>query len=153
MTTIIQGDELRTIRFGQKVDKAATTVPQNTTADLFTISGGRVLVLGVVGEVTTVVGGTSPTLKLTANPTTGTDVDLCTATAISADEVGTLYAVDGVGNALEVGSSGAVESTAKPIVVAAGAINMSTAAADATGAIKWSLLYVPLDDGASVAAA
>lgn len=153
MSVIIQGDQLRTINFGSKVDKAATTVPQNTTADLFTITGGRVLVATIVGEVTTVIGGTTPSLKLTSSPTTGSDVDLCTATAITSDEVGSLYSIDGVGNALEVGSSGAVESTAKPIILPIGTVNMHCDAADATGAIKWSVFYVPLDNGAVVAAA
>jgi hypothetical protein len=36
------------------------------------------------------------------------------------------------------------------IVVPIGAIKLNTAATN-TGAFKWSLFYVPLDDGASVA--
>ncbi|MBH1939079.1 hypothetical protein I5Q34_33290 [Streptomyces sp. AV19] len=152
MSVIIQGSQLRTVNFGTKVDKAAATVPQNALSALFTVSGGRVVVTGIVGEVTTVIGGTTPSAKLVANPTTGADSDITTATAITGDAVGNLYGVSTVGGAL-----GVLESVApmpqEPFVLKAGTLDLHVSAADATGAIKWSLFYVPLDDGASVVAA
>lgn len=152
MTTMIQGTQLRTMYLGTKVDQPAKTVPQNVLSALFTVSGGRVLVTGIVGEVTTIIGGTTPSAKLVANPTVGADSDITAAVAITADAVGNLYGVSTVGGNLAV-----LESVAplgqEPFVLKAGTLDLHVSAADATGAIKWSLFYVPLDDGASVAAA
>jgi hypothetical protein len=153
MTVMIQGSQLRALLAGVRVEKAATTVPQNAATDIFTVSGGRVIITNLVGEVTTVIGGTTPALTLVHQSTVGGDITFGTSLTITADEVGTLYAVDGVGNAIETGSSGVVESSAKPIVMAEGDIAMNVSAADATGAIAWTLTYIPLDDGASVTAA
>lgn len=152
MSTIIQGPQVRTILAGVRIEKSATTVI-NGDADLFTISGGRVLITNLIGEVTTVISGTTPTLLVKNVTTVGGDVSLATATTVTDDEVGTLYAVDGVGNALETGSSGVVESSAKGIVCAEGTLKMTSAAADVAGAVSWTMTYVPLDDGASVASA
>lgn len=152
MSVLIQGSQLRTINFGTKVDQPAKTVPQNALSSLFTVTGGRVIVTGIVGEVTTVIGGTTPSAKLVANPTVGADTDIVTAVAITADAVGNLYAVSTVGGALAVLESAAPISQ-EPFVVKPGTIDLHVSAVDATGAIKWSLFYAPLDDGASVAAA
>lgn len=152
MSVIIQGDQLTQINYGTKVLQPAKTVPQNALSALFTVAGGRVAVTGIVGEVTTVIGGTTPSAKLVANPTVGADSDIVTAVAITADAVGNLYGVSTVGGALAV-----LESVAplqqEAFVVKAGTIDLHVSAADATGAIKWTLFYVPIDTGASVAAA
>lgn len=152
MTAMIQGSQLAAINLGTKVSTSGKTVPQNAASALFTVTGGRVVVLGIVGEVTTVIGGTTPSAKLVANPTTGTDSDITSAVAITSDPVGNLYGVATVGGALVV-----LESVAPlnqtPFVVKAGTIDLNVSAADATGAIKWDLFYVPLDPGASVTAA
>lgn len=152
MSVIIQGDQVRSILAGTRVLKAATTLT-NGAASIFTVAGGRVVVTNLIGEVTTVVSGTTPTLKVTLATTVGGDIDLCSATSITADEVGTLYAVDGVGNALESGSSGVVESSAKGIVLAEGTIQQVGAAADIGGAVEWTLTYYVLDTGASIVSA
>lgn len=152
MSVLIQGSQLRAIGLGTKVDQPAKTVPQNALSALFTVSGGRVVVTGIVGEVTTVIGGTTPSAKLVANPTVGADSDIVTAVAITSDAVGNLYGVATVGAALGVLESVAPISQ-EPFVLKPGTLDLHVSAADATGAIKWSVFYVPLDDGASVVAA
>lgn len=150
--TPTSGKSHRALKFGLKVDQPAKTVPQNALSALFTVAGGRVIVTGIVGEVTTVIGGTTPSAKLVANPTTGADSDITAAVAITGDAVGNLYGVSTVGGNLAV-----LESVApigqEPFVLKAGTLDLHVSAADATGAIKWSLWYVPLDDGATVTAA
>ncbi|MER5559700.1 hypothetical protein ABT071_13950 [Streptomyces sp. NPDC002506] len=156
MASGIAGSQLRRLVLGTAVAGAAKTVPQNATATIFTVSGGRVLVTGLVGKVTTVIGGTTPSAKVVATPTVGSANDLCTATAITADEVGTLYSIPGpTGSAFGVSGSGSggVTGQTAPVIVAAGTIGVNVSAADATGAIQWTLTYVPLDDGAVVTAA
>lgn len=153
MTTLIQGDELRTILFGTKVDRATAALPQTTASALFTISGGRVILTSIVGEVTTVIQTQANNTKLVANPTTGTDVDICAVLDITADEVGCLYGITGTfSDALVGANAGATILPARRVVLPAGTLDLSCAASN-TGSVKWSLTYIPLDDGASVTAA
>lgn len=152
MSVLIHADQLRLINLGQRVTQPAKTVPQNALSSLFTVSTGRIIVLGIIGEVTTIIAGTTPSAKLVANPTTGADSDIVTAVAITGDAVGNLYGVSTVGAALVVSESVAPMAQ-EPFVVKPGTIDLHVSAADATGAIKWSLFWVPLDDDATVSAA
>jgi hypothetical protein len=157
MSVILTGDQARSLLLGSYVANASgKTIPQNTTSTIFTVSGGRVAITSLTGKVTTVVGGTTPALKVVATPTVGSANDLCTTGTITGDEVGTLYSLPGsTGSALNISGSGSggVTGVTAPVIVAAGTIGANCSAADATGAIQWTLTYVPLDNGASVTAA
>lgn len=138
---------------GIKVSRATDTLPASTTEALFTIAGGRVLLLGIVGEVTTAIQNQACNTKLTANPTTGTDVDICAVLSIANDEVGCLYGITGLFSDAMVGSNaGAGVWPRNPVVLPAGTLDLSTAATN-TGSVKWDLWYVPLDTSATVTAA
>lgn len=141
------------LRFGVPVNRATAALPQTAAAAIFNIIGGRVIILGIVGEVTTVVQTQANNTKLISNPTTGTSLDICAVLDISADEVGCLYGITGVpGDALIGANAGAAPMCLRPIVVPAGAIELSCAASN-TGSVKWQLRYLPLDPGAYVEAA
>jgi hypothetical protein len=136
---------------GLRVDRATDNIL--TGEDLFTIAGGRVLVTQIVGEVTTIMETKTINFKLTANPTTGTSTDMCANLDLTAAEAGTLLTISGTeADALRKGSSGSIVAQNNPVVVAIGAIE-ATVGATHTGSIKWSLWYVPLDEGAYVEAA
>lgn len=153
MSVLVQSDQLRTLVVGSKVDRATQTIPQTAQAALFTVSGGRILVTSLVGEVTTAIGAVATTLTIVGNPTTGTDVNIGTATAITSKEVGSLIGLAGtVGTALNVQSAGAGAVPTSGVIVPIGTLDWLTSAST-TGAIKWSLTYVPFDNGASVTAA
>ena len=155
MSVLIQGAQVRQILLGTKVDRATAALPQTAQAPIFTVTGGRILVTGLVGEVTTVMGAVATTLKVTSNPAVGTDVDLTSATAITSKEVGsqaTLPATSGSALAVANAGGGGQLPTHQPYVVPVGSIDLVTSASD-TGSMKWSLTYIPLDDNASVAAA
>lgn len=153
MTVMIQGSQLRALLAGVRVDRATATLPQTTAGALFNITGGRVLVTGIVGEVTTAIQNQANNTKLVANPTTGTSVDLCAALNVAADEVGCLYGITGLFSDALVGSNaGATVWPRNPVVVPVGSIDLDCAASN-TGSVKWSVTYIPLDDGAAVAAA
>lgn len=138
---------------GFRVDRAAAALPQTAQAALFTIAGGRVLVSSIVGEVTTIIQTQANNTKLVANPTTGTDVDLCAVLNISAKEAGTLFGITGLfSDALVGANAGATVVPRNGIVLPIGTLDLSCAASN-TGAIKWVLHYFPLDEGASVVAA
>jgi hypothetical protein len=145
---------LSAINFGIRVDRATAALPQSATGTIFNIVGGRVLLKLLVGEVTTIIQAQATTLKVTSTPTVGTAVDLCATADLNALEVGGKVSVIGVfATALNKTNAGAVQgmSTA-PIVLAVGTLGIVTVASS-TGSMKWSLWYVPLDDGAYVTAA
>jgi hypothetical protein len=136
VANFIQGTYLRKLNYGTLVTTAAAAFPQTATATLFTVTGGNIIVTCLLGEVTTVI------------------VDgIATTTALTSAEVGTLVTVQpssGLGGALVVGSlAGSAVFPGDPFVVSAGTITWTTGASH-TGAMKWYLTYIPLDDGASV---
>lgn len=139
---------------GRRVQRATADVITNGSVNLFTITGGRVLVKALYGEVTTVIGAGATNFKFQSDPSTGTTTDLSANVDIDADEAGTLYSITGTpADATLVSSSGGVRNmSCNGIIVAAGAITCVTSA-DRTGSIKFDLWYIPLDDGATVAAA
>ncbi|MFF7949134.1 hypothetical protein [Streptomyces griseorubiginosus] len=156
MSTLIQGDQLRSLLCGVKVQRATAALPQTTAGALFTITGGKVLITSLVGEVTTVIQTQADNTKLTFDPTdAGATQDLCAVLDITADAVGTLYSITGtpataMQDALNFLPSNKVP--AQPIVLKPGSILLDCAASN-TGSVKWDLTYIPLDNGASVAAA
>ncbi len=148
--------QLTRVQLGTRVDRATATLPQTTDDALFTISGGRILLTAIVGEVTVVIETQANNTKLKLNPTaTGADQDLCAVLDITADAVGELYTIDGtVGNALRSDLLIGLNSLlgAGGMVLSEGDIELDCAASN-TGSVGWSLWYLALDDGATVAAA
>ena len=138
------------MRVGFTVERAAASLPQSAQTAYFTIAGGRVLAW-ILGEVTTVIQNQANNTKLVHNPTVGTDMDLCAVLNIAADEVGTLYAITGVPADAMLGAGQAARFQ-HPVILKPGTLDLSTAASN-TGATKWAVYYIPIDDGASVAAA
>jgi len=145
------GIALRKLMLGLKVDRA--TANMTTGLELFTVSGGNCLVTLMVGEVTTVIETKTVNMTIVADPTTGTSTDIGALLDISADEAGTLYTINGVAaTAVVRGESGSVPGALQPFVVAPGAIEV-TIGATHTGSIKWTLFYIPIEDGAYITAA
>jgi hypothetical protein len=138
---------------GQKVNRAAAALPQTAQTDYFTISGGKVMVLGILGEVTTVMGATASNLKVVHNPTAAgvADTDLCAVAATANDPVGTQYGITGIpSDALQKG--GFVPLPQRPLILQPGTIALNASGSN-TGQTKWTVFYLPLDTGAKIAAA
>lgn len=156
MTTLIQNKDVRTISAGLAVSRAAATIPQTAAQNIFTVTGGRILVVALTGQVTTVIGSTATTLKITNTPTSGTATDIASATAITSKEVGTLLGLPLTpGSALVVGANAgaAVQVPGhQGWLIEPGTLSVTTSAST-TGAIAYDLVYIPYDTGASVAAA
>ncbi len=136
---------------GTKVDRATSTLPATGDLTLFTVSGGRVIITSLVGEVTTAIQAQANAVKIKSVPTTGTAKDISATLDIN----GWLVSLDGT--ALSTTLSGtnagaALVTKASGIIVPIGSVKLNTAATN-TGAMKWSITYIPYDDGASVAAA
>lgn len=161
MSVIIQSDQLRTLLLGNKIDRATATLPQTATGSIFTVAGGRIVLTSLVGEVTTALGATATSLNIVHTPTVGTVGDLCAATVCTSDTVGTLYSLTGV--PADLMSAEKIGGTVVPVdyntglplrglILPVGAIGLKASASD-TGSVKWSITYVPYDNGASVVAA
>lgn len=158
MPTPAQNNQVARAAFGWRVDRAAAVVPTvaQSPQSIFTISGGRVLVKLLVGEVTTVLDGTVYTLKVSHTPTVGSATDLSAALTMTSFLAGghvTLGAT--VGAALSNDNAAGLIGLVAPspaLVLAAGVVTL-TGSATQTGAMKWSLHYVPLDAAASVVSA
>lgn len=151
MSTIVQGEDYRALYFGERESKSTGTLAASTV-DLFTVSGGRVAltsIYGVVGTAITVANS----YKLQHNPTTGTTVDLCAESDIGTTDTpaGDLLGLTGGDVGAFLSRGGAVETLRAPIVLAAGDIESVSGGTD--GEITWVVTWIPLDDGASLAAA
>jgi hypothetical protein len=152
MSALISGDQLRTLLCGTRVEKAYPTIAVETKT-LFNVTGGKVLITSLVGEVTTAIT-VAGTTKLQANPTVGTTGDLCAATDLGTTDTpaGDLISFQGLKGDSIVFGVGAAPTLKQPIVVSAGTIEQVTATG-ADGGITWVLTYVALDNGAAVTAA
>jgi hypothetical protein len=154
MSSQIKGPAILLDKVGYSVSRATATLPQTTTGALFTIAGGRVVLTGIVGEVTTIIQNQANNTKLVATPTVGTAVDICAVLDIANKEVGCLFGVTGTFATAMVGANAGatVFPTATGIVLATGTLRLSCAASN-TGSVKWIVTYIPLDVGATMVAA
>lgn len=154
MSVYVDPNGLRATALGVRVSKAYTIATETKT--LFTISSGIVLVTSIVGKVTTALT-VANTVKLQANPTTGTTSDLCAATDLGTTDTpaGDLISLTGVPADAPVVGIGAANlyKTGKGIFLSPGTIEQVTTGAGADGAITWILTYVPIEDSATVVAA
>ena len=149
----MHGLGLRTAKLGYKVERATATLPQTTAAAIFNILVGQVQMTLIVGYITTVLGAVG-NMSLEENPTVGTTEVLCAVVA-----AGT-YAQDD-----QVGISGVPAEAMLPALTG-GIPGMSTQgvnlrvgtldlrlSASSTGSIRWTVFYIPLEDGAYMSVA
>jgi hypothetical protein len=148
-------------RLGFGVTKVSNLADGSGTDNLFTVTG-RVLITSLTGEVTTVIGGAA-TMKLRD---VTNSVDLCAATTIDSDAVGTMYALTSIsGNILNgtgatpvIGSIPNITGAQQVDVAIVGDVQAALTIAQVldaadTGAVTWRLTYIPLIGGATVVAA
>jgi hypothetical protein len=162
MTVVNEADAYTKSALGVYVKKSYTLAVE--TKSLFTVTG-LVLVTSIVGVVTTAIT-VANTVKLQANPTTGTSSDLCAATDIGTTDTpaGNLLTVPGAPTGSMVTGIGAVQAwpiskvssdflgAPVGVYVNTGVIEQVTATG-ADGVVDWYLRYLPISLGASVVAA
>lgn len=141
------------------VARPAGTLPQTATQNIFQVRGGRVLVRGVLGEVTVILQNSDAVPKVTAaaydsaGVIVGTAVDVASTVASTSREVGGKFWVEGDGTALVASNAGAafIGANSGCWICPQGYVQFITGASK-TGSIKWDLWYQPLDEGADVIA-
>ncbi len=152
MSDYLQLTSLRKLLKGEKVERDAATLPQSTTGDLFNVVGGRVAITQIIGEVTDDIQDQANATKLVATPTGGSASDICDVLDIDDDDEGTMYGITGDPTDNMVDDEGVMPGQEVPVIVKAGAVQLECAASN-TGEVKWTVFYVPIDDGAYIAAA
>ena len=135
----------------RRVSRATAALPQTTAETLVTITGGRVILANIIGEVTTVIQTQADNTKLVFNPTeAGASTDICAVLNITAKAVGTLFSITGtVATALQSGLW-LTTTIGTPLILSEGTIELDCAASN-TGSVQWDVYYLPLDEGATVA--
>lgn len=142
------------VRTWQRTDRADKALPASTNEALFTVSGGRVIVHRLLGEVGTAIQNQVNLTSITTTPTAGTAGTVASNLDIANDEAGTLYFPEGDGTAL-VGVNAGTGFTAgnvQSFIVPIGTIRLACSATN-TGSIKWSIWWEPLDNNATLVAA
>lgn len=133
------------------VSKETMALPASTQGAAFTIAGGLVKILQIVGQVTTVVQDQACNLKLIANPASGNDQDICAAVSVQALAAGSLLGITGfLADAMTTGTS--LSGQARSVIANTGTIDVHTTATN-TGAITWTVTYIPITAGATITAA
>jgi hypothetical protein len=146
-----------TRRTPQILERPTAAPPQTADGALFRITGGKIRVKGIYGEVTTAIGAVANATKLKHNPSgTGADVDLCGTLDITGDAVGQVYSITGtLATALKSTSlwlvAPADDIAAPGLTLGPGDIELDCAGSSGTGSIKWTLVYENIDSGANVA--
>jgi hypothetical protein len=168
MTVVNDGDAFRKSCLGNLASKAYTPLVVETKT-LFTVSG-ICLVTSIVGKVTTAIT-VANTVKIQANPTTGTTQDLCAATDLGTTDTpaGDLLSITGnpaesmilgvgavgrfpVTEAQSSASTNVLTGGMQGFYIAAGTIEQVTATG-ADGGITWFVTYVPIESNATIIAA
>lgn len=139
---------------------AAKSVASVTSANLFTVSGGPVRVLALVGYVTAGLEAAENGTKIQFTPTGGAATDVCDAANVSGIVERTWLAIplngaaqplaSGTGAAGWVTSQAGAEGAAGIFFTGTFSMNCT---ATTTGAITWYIEYEPLAPGAAVTAA
>lgn len=137
--------------------KTGGTVENNTTDDIFTITGGPVFAQ-IYGYVTTIIGGAANGKLQITTTTPSATVELnAGAVAIDGDAAGTVYYNVGATSVFTPVTAGVVlldPVTVEPtwFLLPAGTVKFHSSAAQ-TGAISWYMRYIPLGPSSIVAAA
>lgn len=167
MSVFPRAAELFGAYYGFLVAGGPKTLPASTTGHIFTVSGGRVIVTTLTGVVTTVIQAQATTLSVGNTPTGGSasTASFCATLDLNGKVVGTSLAVpqakasalisSGADGTLlwstTSGAQGVAASNGGLLLVPAGTIDVTTVATS-TGAIQWSLTYLPYDAGATITA-
>ena len=156
MSNPSQGRAVRETALGIAVNK---TLAALADANIFTVYG-RNLVTLLTGSVTVEGDGGATTIKLQTETNT---IDLCAATTVTGDVIGTTYfltgevavILNGTGNTpiIDVGAN-LTGMPSSPVILGRpdtlDAIQLVQTGDDTDLEIAWLLTYIPLDEGAYI---
>jgi hypothetical protein len=148
-----QLENIAAMHAGIRADSAAAKMTAAAVTK-FTISGGNVVMLGFYGEVVVDIAATACTVIIDATPTVGTTTHLAVvagATDIQSFPAGVMCWLPAMAGILTWGAdSYALQEVAPTYVIRPGVITATGSGAPATGTVRWSMFWLPIDDGAYV---
>jgi len=151
-SAVFAADSITKLTVGTLVNRATADTFDTATTALFTVAGGKVLLKGIIGTITTNIEAAACAIKLQANGTTGTTSDLCATLDINNAQAGTTWGITGTpATALIAAVGGGAPFPSLPLVIEVGTIDL-VSAADNSGSAKWDVWYIPLEAGATVTA-
>lgn len=131
------------------------SVASITTANLFTVAGGAVKIVNIVGYITTAIQNSANNTKLVYTPTGGTATDVCAVLDVAnAGQYGLLTITGTFANALALTATAGIKAgvQAAPFIATPGTLSLNCAGTT-TGAIDWYIEYQVMDIDATVVAA
>lgn len=138
--------------------KLVSTLPNNTTTNLFTIGSGLIRAK-IVGFVDTVIGGAANAKLQFTSTTPAATIELnAAAVAINSDAAGTIYYNAGATSVFTPATSlggvllDPVTTEEVEFIFSPGTVKFHCSATQ-TGAISWYMSYIPLTPSVIVAAA
>jgi hypothetical protein len=163
MTVHYSNTSIRSIAVGLSVARATATLPTALASpqNIFTITGGRVILISLIGEVTTAIGAVAQTLIVSSKASVAgsTALALCAASAsVATYAVGTHFTLPAaltdplVQDSTTLSGVPMYDYNDAHILIPAGQITLTSDATN-TGSVKWEMLYVPLDENVTVTAA
>jgi len=139
------------MRLGMQVVRPSAVLT-NATVSIFYVRGGNVILTGFYGEVMGTLDAAS-VISLNMNVDAGTDTPIASNSADgNGYAVGRMLFLPAVaGAATWTAAGGACPITVAPTyVLRPGTLDMTCNGNATTGAMRWTLFYVPFDDGAFV---
>jgi hypothetical protein len=159
MSNPSKGQAVRDTNLGVRVVNTKSALASGA---IFNTSG-RILITSLTGQVTAAGDGGATTIKIQAGTS---NIDMCAATTVTADAIGTFYfltgevavILNGTGNApvIDLGAN-ITAMPSQPVwfgrTGTADTIDLIQTGDDATLTIEWIITYIPMSTGAFVAAA
>ena len=144
----VSARQLLNIHQGIPLLREATTLPQTTAFPIFNIVGGRVLMTGIGGRITIILGAVG-NMGLEENPTVGTTELICAVVAAGTYAAGDHVGITGIAaNAMIPAATGGIPAmTTQGVVLRVGTLDWRLSGSS-TGEMEWALAYIPIDDGA-----
>ena len=143
--------QMRKASLGEYVTGKLQTIAGAATHQVFTVTGGEVLITAMWGVTATAMAGAN-TVNVQTDPTTGDTVVIASATDLGTTDTaaGTVIA----GQAATAAVPALVKGSGTPLcfVATTGEVESVITGAGADGAIQWYCTYVALTDGATVTA-
>ena len=147
---------IMSMRKGLLVERPAALVLAAITP-IFSITGGSVILTGLLGEVEVAIPAGACTLRIGSLNTGGTPAQSYLSAAsgdIASFTAGVMFALPAAVAGALTNSTGtsAMEFLGPEHVLTEGNLTLTGSIAPGTGTIKWSAWYVPLDEGAYMTA-
>lgn len=130
--------------------KESASLPQTASLGIFQVIG-KVRIKALYAEVTTAIQAQANNVNFTHTPTGGSATDMCAVVDSNGAAIGRMVNVIGTtaATAAILGAAGASPSMVTPWILNAGTIKFKCAASN-TGAVKYGVIWEPMEAGANL---